>query len=252
VNGSLAAGSAVTVQTNAIFGGTGMIGGTVTNQAGGTLAPGGPVIGTLTTSNETWNAGGALVFKVGDATNTVMRDGIIIRGKLTLLATTNNPFTIDLVSMANSNTPGFIQDFNPTNSYSWTIVTNTGGTTGFSASAFKINTNGFSNPLEGAFGVTNVGNTLVVKYLPSSQPAVVTAPSVPSISNYAMLGGAFRLGFNGSAGQPYRVLGTNNLSAPLSTWVVLASGTIGTNGTVIFTDPSAATNKEWFYQIVSP
>ena len=47
VNGSLAAGSAVTVATNGNLGGTGTIGGSVTVNAGGAIAPGAS-IGTLT------------------------------------------------------------------------------------------------------------------------------------------------------------------------------------------------------------
>jgi hypothetical protein len=51
VNGSLAAGSAVTVQGSGTLGGTGTVGGVVTNQAGGMLLPGSSGIGKLTFSS---------------------------------------------------------------------------------------------------------------------------------------------------------------------------------------------------------
>jgi hypothetical protein len=58
--------------------------------------------------------------------------------------------------------------------------------------------------------------------------------------------------FAGPAGQPFRVLGTNKLSAPLSTWPVLSQGVIGPTGSALFTDPAAADDQSRFYRIVSP
>jgi autotransporter-associated beta strand protein len=61
VNGSLAAASAVTVQSTATLGGIGRIGGPVTVQANGTLAPGVGGIGTLTVSNTLTLAGNTVM-----------------------------------------------------------------------------------------------------------------------------------------------------------------------------------------------
>ncbi len=69
VNGSLAAGSAVTVEGGTL-GGTGTIGGTVTVNSGGTLAPGAS-FGTLNISNAvTLNAGSISTFEVNGSTPT--------------------------------------------------------------------------------------------------------------------------------------------------------------------------------------
>jgi autotransporter-associated beta strand protein len=71
-------------------------------------------------------------------------------------------------------------------------------------------------------------------------------------SNVRMANGSFQLSFTGPAGQPFRVLGTNVLNAPLSTWPVLSNGTIGGSGTAIFIDSDAATKEQQFYRIISP
>jgi hypothetical protein len=65
-------------------------------------------------------------------------------------------------------------------------------------------------------------------------------------------GGAFQLRFTGLAGQPFTILVTNDLSAPLSTWPVLTNGTIDGSGSVTLTDSAAATNRSLFYRITSP
>jgi hypothetical protein len=64
-------------------------------------------------------------------------------------------------------------------------------------------------------------------------------------------GGNFQLTFTGPTGQPYRVLGTDDLTAPLDQWTELASGQIsGTSAT--FTDTNPAAHRQQFYRVVSP
>lgn len=63
--------------------------------------------------------------------------------------------------------------------------------------------------------------------------------------------GAFQLSFGGAIGQPYRILGTDDLSQPMTNWTVLASGTV-TNNPVTFTDLGVVTNATRYYRIVSP
>jgi hypothetical protein len=60
--------------------------------------------------------------------------------------------------------------------------------------------------------------------------------------------------FNGPSGQPFRVLATNNVTAPPASWPVLATGTFGVGGPVLtnFVDTSATNDMSRFYRIVSP
>jgi hypothetical protein len=96
-------------------------------QNGATLAPGGNLIGTLTTGGETWNAGSLVVCKLaGTNDDSASRDSLTINGTLNLDALTNATATLKLVSMANGNTPGNVPNFDPAANYTWTIGTATG------------------------------------------------------------------------------------------------------------------------------
>jgi outer membrane autotransporter protein len=79
VDGSLAAGSAVTVATNSTLGGTGTVNGPVTVLAGGAIAPG-DSIGTLTVNNNLTLAGN-LSIEVNKA-NSQTSDMTIVTGTL--------------------------------------------------------------------------------------------------------------------------------------------------------------------------
>lgn len=81
VNGSLAAGSAVTVASGATLSGSGTIGGAITVQSGGTLAPGADV-GALTAGGSViLSAGGTTAIELNKATMT--NDRINVGGTLT-------------------------------------------------------------------------------------------------------------------------------------------------------------------------
>ena len=80
---------------------------------------------------------------------------------------------------------------------------------------------------------------------------VIALPTPGDLNGVVSSGGSgFQLSFNGALGQPYRVIGTDDLSQPATNWTVLASGIVTTNP-VVFTDP-AVTNALRFYRIVSP
>ena len=85
--------------------------------------------------------------------------------------------------------------------------------------------------------------------------AVTSVLAPPTISGGTMLpGGSFEIMFSGPAGQSFKVLGTNVITAPLATWPVLLNGTFGIGGPVAtnFIDSGTATNRLGFYRIVSP
>ena len=87
VTGSLAAGSAVAVNSGGSLGGTGSVGGTVTLASGGAvnLATNGS-IGTLTVGGLTTTGGGAMTFEIGGGTTSV--DKIADTGALTIAGVT--------------------------------------------------------------------------------------------------------------------------------------------------------------------
>jgi hypothetical protein len=73
----------------------------------------------------------------------------------------------------------------------------------------------------------------------------------PALSGASILpGNNFALAFSGSSGQSYEVLTSTNLLSPLTNWLVLTNGVLGT-GLMNYTD-STATNVQQFYRIVSP
>jgi len=198
VSGSLVAGSAVTVGTNATLGGTGAIGGTVV--VDGTVSPGASV-GTLTTGGETWNAGSRLICQVASATNSAGRDFLNILGTLDLEGT--GPIYVKLVSMANSNTPGLVPDFDPSANYTWAVGAATGLT--LNNPNLVLDTTGFGNSHTGTFSLNldlGLGQLQIV------YTAAVTTP-VATLTTPA-------------AGASYPAYGTVPLSA-----------TVETNGNVI-------------------
>ncbi len=104
VNGSLAAASAVTVNSSGILSGTGAIGGSVGIASGGHLAPGGAsAIGTLTTGPLTLNAGGVLdeiLGTPGTGTPSVGEKSTLGAVLGTLSLPTNGMITVNLADNA--------------------------------------------------------------------------------------------------------------------------------------------------------
>jgi autotransporter-associated beta strand protein len=96
-----------------------------------------------------------------------------ITGDLTLNNTALSPFTINLVSLANSTTPGLSTDWNQNQSFTNTFITYTGSLLGetFASSLFSLNTSGFQNPVNGSFSITNVTGGLALLYTTAFVPA---------------------------------------------------------------------------------
>jgi len=63
--------------------------------------------------------------------------------------------------------------------------------------------------------------------------------------------GGFQLTFQAAIGQPYRILGTEDLRQSATNWTVLASGIV-TNNPMVWSDISVTTNAWRFCRIVSP
>jgi len=86
-------------------------------------------------------------------------------------------------------------------------------------------------------------NTRLVQVIPLVVP--------DNVSGVVMPDGGFRLSFSAGMGQPYRVLGTDDLTRSVTNWTVYASGTV-TNIPTAFVDATFATNAFRFYRIISP
>ncbi|MBU3666300.1 MAG: hypothetical protein FGM15_10570 [Chthoniobacterales bacterium] len=169
VNGA-ANNTTVTVQSGARLGGGGSIGGLILG-SGSTLAPGNSV-GLLTATNAILDGGAAFELEVFDwlGAGGTGWDLLAVNGNLTLSNTTNNKFTINLVSLQNTNTPGLSTNWNAANSFTNRFISYTGsllGTT-FSPDLFTVNTGGFQNTFGGTFSVTNVTGGLALLYTPSA------------------------------------------------------------------------------------
>jgi hypothetical protein len=210
----------------------------------GTVSPGASV-GTLTTSNQTWNAGGIYLFQLDSATNSGGWDYLNINGTLDIQATSAGKFAIKLGSMADATTPGLVPDFNGASNYTWTVATASGGLLNFDAAKFSVDASAFGNPHPGNFSVSTNGNALVVNYV------VGGTPVAPVLTGGSSLGGGqFNLTFGGPSGQTYKVLMSTDVALPLTSWTQLTDGTFGASA-VTYTD-TGATNAHRFYRIVSP
>jgi autotransporter-associated beta strand protein len=159
VSGSIA-GSTVTVNNGGTLAGSGTVGGIVLN-LGSTLSPGNSP-GTLAVAgNSVWNPGANYNWQLYD---TALGAGtgwdlVNATGTLDLSAlTVGSEFNINLWSLSAiaPDANGNALNFNPNQSYTWTILTAAGGISGFTGSSqFVINTGvfngtgGFANALDG-------------------------------------------------------------------------------------------------------
>ncbi len=58
--------------------------------------------------------------------------------------------------------------------YAWTIASATGGILHYNHADFALDTSGFTNPLHGAFDITNTGNALQLTYTATAVPEPAT------------------------------------------------------------------------------
>jgi len=162
INGTLG-NTNVNIASGGTFGGSGSILGSITLNAGGTLAPGSSIESLVSGSNF-WSGGSSFEFEFstdGSGVAGIGYDLLTINGALSLVgASSGNPITIDLVTMLNATTPGSLVLWDPNASTVWAgFVTTTGGFVNFSSGSFAFNTAGFQNPINGTFSVVqNQGN----------------------------------------------------------------------------------------------
>ncbi len=154
--------------------------------SGFTLAPGGGFqnylpasssqTGALSIGNNglSFGAGGIYRWQLSSTNSGSGADYINVLGSLNINASSNNPFTIKLVSLAADGTNGLVTDFNPYSSYSWAILGANNGINGFNSSAFVLNTASFSNSLNGGtFSLSLNNNFLDLNFTPAGAPVAV-------------------------------------------------------------------------------
>jgi hypothetical protein len=241
INGVTGNGN-VSVSAGTTLGGAGNLGGTV--DVFGSVSPGGVL---STTGSQYWYGGANYSFTLENATNSSDWSLLNVDGEINIQSTSANPFTINLV------TPGPVPGFASGNAVNWTVATAGAGIQSFTPGSIVVNTAAFSNSFTGTFRVAPnaSGNALLVQYTPSGSVSLqpVQSGQVPAFATLGQAGGQITFSFTGPNGQGYRLLGSADLSLPLSNWTVLASGVFG-DALVNFTDSAASTQR--FYQLVSP
>lgn len=178
INGSTVASSAFTVNNGGTLGGTGTIAGSVTLNNGGTLSPGAS-IESLASGSNTWNGGGIFNFEFdtdgGTGSAGTNWDLLSIAGNLDLTgASSGSPVVFNLITMADSITPGSLGSWNENVDHTWAgFVTTTSGVASFAANKFNITTTGFQNPINGTFSIVQNGNNLDLVYTAVPEPSTL-------------------------------------------------------------------------------
>jgi fibronectin-binding autotransporter adhesin len=140
------------------IGGTNLLGslGGRTIGAGLTLSPGNSP-GTATTTSQSWAGGGTYLWEINSVAGSAGLDPgwDLLSGSdtLTVSATSGSKFMLAITSLDQANAPGSVFNFDPNGSYVWKIADFANPVSGFDASAFQINTTGFTNNFTGTFSV---------------------------------------------------------------------------------------------------
>lgn len=177
----------LTLASGQSLGGAGTVLGATTIAAGSTLSPGNSP-GTLTVGDQTWAGNGNYNWQLFDAGLAAGSgwDFVSGTGSLTIAATAENPFLINLWTLSGiePDVTGNALNFDPDASQSWTIATFAGGISGFNAGFFAINqsafngTGGFTNPVNGSFSVAQSGNSLQIIYAAVPEPGAVALAGI--------------------------------------------------------------------------
>lgn len=173
--------------------GTGTVAGMITNGPGGTISAGSSV-GLFNTGTQFWLGGSTNQWEISDAAGTagVGWDLLNISGALNILATASNKTSLDVISFTLGGVPGQATNFDPAQSYLWTIAQTSGGVTFLAGqdvtSAFDLRVGGFANPLNGGafdLALSSDGAQLNLVYTPA---IIVPEPDKLSFAALAVCG----------------------------------------------------------------
>jgi hypothetical protein len=214
----------VNVYASSTLGGTGIIAGFATNNAGGTLNPGlgGAAGTTLTISNLTMLAGSTNTFAVahGSIYDKVVAQTVSYGGTL----------NVTCANAAALAVPDTFQLFNASTSYGMSSFAN-------------INLPTLSAGL--TWNTSNLGVNGTI-----SVAAVVSSP--PTLGGVRLSSGSLIMsGTNGTPFAQYRILSTNIVTAPIATWPTVFTGQFDVNGNYSYTN-SPLTNATSFFRLVTP
>ncbi len=171
-SGSATGAATVRVSDNGLLLGNGIIGGPVTIENGGILAPGSSP-GTLTVASAEWGSGGIYELEMKQAGGTAGQDFgwdlFVVEETLLVTATEADPFVISLVSLGLDDAPGALGDFNPTQTDQWLIAT-AETITGFSLGSLALDIAPFETfhllPEGWGFALASHDNDLYLQYIP--------------------------------------------------------------------------------------
>ncbi len=97
-----------------------------------------------------------------------------------------------------------------------------------------------SSHTAGTIAEATVDNVSINSFTPA--PPQITGMLVDATGNVVLTG-------NGAAGLPYSILGTSDLSLPMTNWPVIFTGAFGPDGTFEFTNAPDGSDKE-FYRLL--
>ena len=170
VNGSAMGCGWINVQSGATLGGTSSMA-SVQILSNATLAAGNS-IGTFTATNLTL-AAGAHVQEQLDATHGVAGmnwDLITVNGPAALSGiSSSSPLTVDVYNYG-----GLDGAVGPTNTLVWNFLDASGGITGYDPQAFVVTTTGLEGWTNGAWSVSQTGNSLQLTFLAIPEPVSAT------------------------------------------------------------------------------
>jgi autotransporter-associated beta strand protein len=168
--------------------GTGGINASVTlNDVGDVLSPGNSpgVMGFGT--NQSWDSF-SYDWELNDWAASVAGtniDQIGITGSLTFTGSTTGSYLLNILSLTGGNVSGDVPNFLET-SKSWTILTTTGGISGFDDAYWNLVTSGFSSSPTAtgtwSLGLGNSGNDLVLTYAPIPEPRAALLAALGALS----------------------------------------------------------------------
>lgn len=201
VDGALSQ-SAVSVQSGGTLGGSGSVS-ALTVASGGTLAAGNSPGELTVTGNVIWSGGGSYDWEINSfpGTSGTNWDFLDIGGTLTIDATSQNRFIIDVISLLATNSGGQAIGFDAFTNYSFAIATAAGGISNFDSSFFNILTGSFANSMNpagatssGSWGVTKSGNNVMLNYTAASI-ASAGATAIPEPGTGGLLMGGLMVIF---------------------------------------------------------
>jgi autotransporter-associated beta strand protein len=218
--GSATGTGEVLVQTNGILAGNGSVAGSVTVNAGGTLAPGNPI--------DTLTIGGNLT---------------LLAGGTTVLQVQHSPLTNDAVQIGGTLTVGGAL-----------IITNSGGTAFSTGDSFQLFSAGSYGGSFAAVTLPALTSGLGWNTSNLNSAGLLSVVGVVPRFDTVTTSGT-NLVLQGSGGLPngsYYLLGSTNVALPLASWARLATNYYDASGSFSLTNPITPNTPQQFFRILLP